>query len=117
MVAVKGEERVVTAQGSLGRVDKGHGVGEESVRAGGGHRDPPFVAGRPNLCGTSPNLYDNVHEVNGSVLCPMPLSRCRGRAAVTRARNCVGAPWGRSQQPWGRCLVDEGTLIADGGWW
>ena len=51
MVAVKGEERVVTAQGSLGRVDKGHGVGEEGVRAGGGHRDPPFVAGRPNLCG------------------------------------------------------------------
>jgi len=62
MVAVKGEERVVTAQGSLGRVDKGHGVGEEGVRAGGGHRDPPFVAGRPNLCGTSPNLYDNVQR-------------------------------------------------------
>ncbi len=62
MVPVKGEERVVTAQGSLGRVDKGHGVGEEGVRAGRGHRDPTFVAGWPNLCGTSPNLYDNVQE-------------------------------------------------------
>jgi len=50
----------VTAQGSLGQVDKGHGVGEEGVRAARGHRDPTFVAGRPNLCGTSPNLYDNV---------------------------------------------------------
>ncbi len=83
MVAVKGEERVVTAQGSLGRVDKGHGVGEEGVRAGAGHRDPPFVAGRPNL-------YDNVHEVNGSVLCPMLLSRCRERPEVVTLEECAG---------------------------
>ena len=42
----------MTAQGSLGRVDKGHGVGEEGVRAARGHRDPPFVARRPTFMTT-----------------------------------------------------------------